>query len=95
MYKISDNTAFILKRLTEAGFDAYVVGGYVRDMLMKKVPHDEDITTSATPEQTEMLFSDFNVIETGLKHGTLTVISDNIPVEITTYRVDGEYHCKP
>lgn len=91
MYKISDNTAFILKRLTEAGFDAYVVGGYVRDMLMKKVPHDEDITTSATPEQTEMLFSDFNVIETGLKHGTVTVIIDHIPYEITTFRTESTY----
>lgn len=91
MLKISDNTLFILQRLKDNGFDAYVVGGCVRDMLMGKAPDDEDITTNATPIETKAVFSDFNVIETGIKHGTVSVIIDHTSYEITTFRTEGTY----
>ncbi len=81
----------ILDMLTKSGFEAYIVGGCVRDSLMNIVPHDYDICTNAMPSETEEVFKDFRVIETGIEHGTVTVISEDIPVEITTYRVDGKY----
>lgn len=81
----------VLDSLHGAGYEAYIVGGCVRDALMGLPPHDFDITTSASPEETERVFADRRVIETGLKHGTVTVISGGEPVEITTFRVDGEY----
>lgn len=84
------NTAF--KLLEQSGFKAYAVGGCVRDSLMSKTPDDWDMTTSSTPEQTMEVFKDFRVIPTGLKHGTVTVIIDGNHIEITTMRVDGEYH---
>lgn len=81
----------ILTAIKEAGHEAYAVGGSVRDFLLGKPSHDYDITTSALPEETAEIFKDYNVIKTGLKHGTITVIADGQPVEITTYRIDGEY----
>ncbi len=84
------NTAF--KLLEKSGFKAYAVGGCVRDVIMNKVPDDWDMTTSSSPEQTIEAFKDFKVIPTGIKHGTVTVIIDSNPIEITTMRVDGEYH---
>ena len=84
------NTAFRL--LEQSGFKAYAVGGCVRDSLMGKTPDDWDMTTSSTPEQTIEVFKDFRVIPTGLKHGTVTVIIDGRHIEITTMRIDGEYH---
>ena len=81
----------ILSKLEAAGHEAYIVGGCVRDSLMGHQPHDFDITTSALPEETMSVFSDMQVIPTGLKHGTVTVLADGEPVEITTYRVDGDY----
>ena len=81
----------LLDKLEQNGHEAYVVGGAVRSSLMGEIPHDYDVTTSATPDEMKAVFSDFRVIETGLKHGTLTVLSENSPVEITTYRLDGEY----
>ena len=80
-----------LSRLKENGFEAFVVGGCVRDSLMGKTPHDWDITTSARPEKILEVFSDFKTIPTGIKHGTISVIIDGEMVEITTYRIDGEY----
>lgn len=88
---IPENIIFILNRLKESGHEAYLVGGCVRDQLMGKTPHDYDITTSALPDTVEKCFLDCHVIETGLQHGTVTVISDGQPVEITTFRKDGEY----
>lgn len=82
---------FLLGRLYEKGFEAYVVGGCVRDSIMGIVPHDWDICTSATPDQMIEVFSDCKVIPTGLQHGTISVVIDNVPYEITTYRIDGEY----
>ncbi len=80
-----------LSRLTQAGFAAYVVGGCVRDMLLGRTPGDYDVTTSALPEETAAVFAGERVIETGLKHGTVTVLLSGMPVEITTFRVDGTY----
>lgn len=77
--------------LNEAGYEAFVVGGCVRDTLMGKAPFDWDITTSALPEQMQRVFCEYRTIETGIQHGTLTVIIDDLPLEITTYRVDGTY----
>ena len=81
----------LLTRLKQAGFSAYVVGGCVRDSLLGINPHDWDICTSALPEQMQEVFHDLHTVETGLKHGTLTVVVDHVPYEITTYRVDGDY----
>ncbi len=87
----------ILNRLTAAGFQAYAVGGCVRDSLLGVLPGDWDICTSALPEETEACFRDLRVVETGLKHGTVTVISEGVPYEITTFRSDGAYldHRRP
>ncbi len=80
-----------IRRLEQAGYEAWVVGGCVRDSLLGRVPNDWDITTSALPEQIEATFSDCRLIETGRVHGTVTVLLGGVPVEITTYRNDGEY----
>lgn len=77
--------------LKYAGYDAYIVGGCVRDALLGISANDHDITTNALPQKTAEVFSSYHVIDTGLKHGTLTVVIDKTPVEITTYRIDGEY----
>ncbi len=81
----------IISRIELAGFEAYAVGGCVRDSLLGKTPCDWDVTTSAYPENILSLFSDMKTIPTGLQHGTVTVISRGKPVEITTYRIDGKY----
>lgn len=82
---------FILDRLEKAGFDAYLVGGCVRDQLMGILPHDLDITTSALPHETVAVFPDLRVEETGLQHGTVTVFLEHQPIEITTFRTEGAY----
>ena len=81
----------VLAALREAGFEAHPVGGCVRDRLLGREPADWDICTSARPEETQAVFRDFRCIETGLRHGTLTVLSDGRPVEITTYRTERGY----
>lgn len=81
----------LMDRLSSAGEESYVVGGGLRDSLLGKRPDDYDVATSASPERMVEIFSDFRVIETGLKHGTLTVISEGRAVEITAFRVDGDY----
>ncbi len=90
-FPIPDNIIKVLDVLEAAGYEAYIVGGSVRDMCRGVAPHDYDVTTSALPEETKTCFDGWRVIETGIKHGTVTVISDGDPVEITTYRTDGEY----
>ena len=80
-----------LARLTDAGEEAYLVGGSLRDALLGLPAHDFDIATSALPEKTLAIFSDERVIETGLQHGTVTVILSGEPIEITTFRRDGDY----
>ena len=80
---------FIINKLEEAGFEAFAVGGCVRDCLLGMVPKDWDITTSAKPEEVKAVFG--HTIDTGIKHGTVTVMRSGTGYEITTYRVDGEY----
>ena len=86
-----------LSELERSGHQGYVVGGCVRDSLMGRTPGDYDITTSALPEQVQACFSGERVVPTGIKHGTVTVILDGMPLEITTFRADGEYsdHRRP
>lgn len=86
-----ESVRWAIKRLNDAGYEAWAVGGCVRDSVLGKEPHDWDMTTSALPEETMAVFADHPVIETGLKHGTVTVLVDGEPLEITTYRVDGSY----
>ena len=83
--------ADLITRLEQAGYSAYAVGGCVRDSLLSLVPHDWDLCTSARPEEMLEVFRGERVAETGLKHGTLTVIVDHVPYEITTFRTDGAY----
>lgn len=91
--EIPQSAQTILDLLEAAGHEAYVVGGCVRDVLMGRTPNDWDITTSARPEQTKAVAADagFKTIDTGIKHGTVTVIVDHEPFEVTTYRADGSY----
>lgn len=81
----------ILNQLEKNGYEAYVVGGCIRDTLLKKEVHDWDVTTSAQPHQVQTIFQNETTIETGIQHGTVTVIKEGHPVEITTYRIDGTY----
>ena len=81
----------LLERLTAAGYEAYIVGGCVRDLLMGKEPSDWDVCTSALPKQIKDCFKDKKTVDTGIAHGTVTVFSEEQPVEITTYRIDGDY----
>lgn len=79
----------IITKLTEQGFEAYAVGGCVRDSILFKIPQDWDITTSASPFEVKQIFK--RTIDTGIKHGTVTVMFDKVGFEVTTYRIDGEY----
>lgn len=90
LMQIPEEPKRLMKMLMDAGYEAFVVGGCVRDSLIGRTPHDWDICTNALPDQMKEVFSDFRVLDTGLKHGTLTVLLEN-PYEITTYRKDGDY----
>ncbi len=95
--EISAGARYILQTLAAAGFEAHLVGGCVRDLLRGVTPCDWDICTSARPEETERCFPGRRIIETGLKHGTVTVMVEGEPYEITTYRTEGPYsdHRRP
>lgn len=86
-----------IARLEEAGHEAVVVGGCVRDFLMGRVPTDYDLATSALPEEVMAALPGERIVPTGLKHGTVTLVTRGMAIEITTYRVDGEYldHRRP
>lgn len=88
---VPEEIRVVLDKLVAAGHEAYFVGGCVRDAIIGVAPHDWDICTSATPEEVQSALAEFKVIETGLKHGTLTVFSHGQNVEVTTYRKDGTY----
>ena len=88
-FEIPPNVEMIINTLEKAGFEAYAVGGCVRDTLLGRMPNDWDITTSATPWQVKDLFR--RTVDTGLAHGTVTVLVDKEGFEVTTYRLDGEY----
>lgn len=86
---LPESVKYIIGVLEEQGFEAYAVGGCVRDSILGRSPDDWDITTSAKPEETKELFD--KTFDTGIEHGTITVLVDNIGYEVTTYRIDGEY----
>ncbi len=88
---VPDKLLYVIDALAEKGFDGYLVGGCVRDRVMGKTPNDYDVTTSSLPEETKEVFKNHRVIETGIKHGTVTVLVEGDPIEITTFRIDGEY----
>lgn len=88
---IPQQAEFVIRRLEENGEQAYLVGGCVRDSLLGDTPQDWDITTSALPEKTICAFEDCRVIETGVQHGTVTVLREGKPIEVTTFRIDGSY----
>ena len=79
----------IIQTLEENGFEAFAVGGCVRDTLLGRTPEDWDITTSAQPEEVKKLFR--RTIDTGIQHGTVTVLENRTGYEVTTYRIDGIY----
>jgi len=91
MFKLSAGATRAIELLEGAGYEAYAVGGAIRDAIMGNTVQDFDITTSATPEEMRFVFKDERTIETGIKHGTITLAYKGENVEITTYRVDGEY----
>ena len=87
--QIPDDVKVIITMIEHSGHEAYVVGGCVRDILMGREPDDWDITTSATPDEIKRIF--VKTVDTGIKHGTVTVIMRGNGYEVTTYRVDGDY----
>ncbi len=91
MIQIPPYAQLVVDRLEECGYEAYVVGGCVRDSLMGRHPADWDVCTAATPQEVLRVFKRFHVIKTGLKHGTVTVRSQHQNVEVTTFRLDGGY----
>lgn len=91
MIEIPTSCKIALQILTQNHYQAYLVGGFVRDTLLNKPSADYDICTNALPHQIQTCFKDYPVIETGIQHGTLTVLIDHNPIEITTYRIDQDY----
>lgn len=89
MLKIPDKIQYVLTELHRNGYEAYIVGGCVRDALLGITPHDYDVTTSAKPQEVEAIFN--RTVPTGIKHGTVTVIIGKEPVEVTTFRTEGQY----
>ena len=89
--KIPDPVLFIVQELENSGYEAYMVGGCVRDNILGRVPHDYDICTSATPDKIIEVFPHEEIVPTGLKHGTVTILINGDPFEVTTYRIDGVY----
>ena len=87
--QLPEKVQFIISRLEQAGYEAYAVGGCVRDSLLGRQPHDWDVTTSAKPMQVKEAFR--HTIDTGIQHGTVTVMLDHEGFGVTTYRIDGEY----
>ena len=91
MGTIAPPAARALARLHEAGFEAWLVGGCVRAMLLGCAPKDYDLATSARPEQIREACAPMRVVETGVRHGTVTVLSGGLPVEVTTFRREAGY----
>ncbi len=87
--KLPEKVKFIIETITAAGYEAFAVGGCIRDSILGRNPADWDITTSAKPEQVKELFA--KTFDTGIQHGTITVLLDKEGFEVTTYRIDGEY----
>ena len=89
--KIPSGANGIIHTLQDKGYEAYLVGGCVRDSILKRTIHDYDITTSATPDEMLEIFKGKRIIETGLQHGTITIVINGEGYEVTTYRIDGNY----
>ena len=87
--QVPEDVRYIIEKLNSAGYEAYAVGGCIRDSILGRIPDDWDITTSAKPEEIKALFS--KTIDTGIQHGTVTVMRNHVGYEVTTYRIDGEY----
>lgn len=87
--QMPNKVSYIIEKLTNHGYGAYAVGGCIRDSILGREPNDWDITTSALPEQVKAIFP--KTIDTGIQHGTVTVMVDHEGFEVTTYRIDGEY----
>ena len=87
--KLPENVSYIIQELEKHGFEAYAVGGCVRDSILGRIPDDWDITTSAKPHEVKRIFQ--KTIDTGIEHGTVTVMLGKEGYEVTTYRIDGEY----
>ena len=90
-FNLPANVAYILEELEGSGFESYCVGGCVRDVIRGSTPHDWDIATSATPDDIKQVFNQRKTIDTGIKHGTVTLLLDGGQYEITTFRIDGKY----
>ena len=88
-FKVPDNVYKIINELHRNNYEAFAVGGCVRDKLLGREPKDWDITTSAMPEEVKSIFN--RTVDTGIKHGTVTVLLEQAQYEVTTYRIDGEY----
>lgn len=88
---IPKEVSFLIDTIYENGYEAFMVGGCVRDSILNLTPNDYDITTSATPKEIMNIFKDYKIIDTGIKHGTVSIILNNNIYEITTYRIEGEY----
>lgn len=89
--KLPIEVMIALEILDNNGYMSYIVGGCVRDCIIGIEPHDYDIATPALPNEIKKIFSQFKTVDTGIKHGTITVLINNIPLEITTFRIDGKY----
>ncbi len=91
MFNIPKEVSYVINTLQREGYKAYIVGGCVRDYILDKQPNDMDITTDASPCVVLKIFHGCRVIETGIKHGTVTVVVNSLPIEITTFRIDSDY----
>ncbi len=89
--RIPHDAKTVFQLLEKSGYECFLVGGCVRDMLMGKESHDIDITTNAIPDEIKQVFSDFHTLDIGIKHGTVTVMIEGAPIEITTYRKESIY----
>ena len=89
--QINKNAEKLIRQLNNQGYEAFIVGGCVRDYLLGLTPHDTDICTNALPEQTKKCFEAYHTFDTGIKHGTISVVCGDEVYEITTYRIDGDY----
>lgn len=88
---IPKDVSFLIDMIYENGYEAFMVGGCVRDSVLNLIPNDYDITTNAKPKEIINIFKDYKIIDTGIKHGTVSIILNNNIYEITTYRIEGEY----
>ncbi|WP_290454737.1 CCA tRNA nucleotidyltransferase [Romboutsia ilealis] len=88
---IPKDVSFLIDTIYENGYEAFMVGGCVRDSVLNLIPNDYDITTNAKPKEIINIFKDYKIIDTGIKHGTVSIILNNNIYEITTYRIEGEY----